>query len=115
MFAVASIVQNYRASVANTPRKRNRLSPENVAKGPLAAAAAKRATARAAHADIIGPITELRGHGLTFAAIADALNTEGRLGLAIAGGQKPTAFGVRQFMTPDPARASPRRIGRVTR
>jgi Recombinase len=79
MFAVASVVEDYRASVANTPRKRGRLSPENVAKGPLAAATARRATARAAHADIIGPITELRGHGLTFAAIANALNTEGRL------------------------------------
>lgn len=47
MFAVASVVEDYRASVANTPRKRGRLSPENVAKGPLAAAAARHATARA--------------------------------------------------------------------
>ena len=77
MLAVATIVRDYRTSVATTPSKRRQFAPENIAKGPLAAAAAKRAKARAAYTEIAGFMKELRAEGLTFAAIANALNADG--------------------------------------
>ena len=77
MLAVATIVREYRASVAATPAKRRQFAPENIAKGPLAAAVAKRARARQAYAGIAAVMKELRAEGLTFAAIADRLNAEG--------------------------------------
>ena len=79
MLAVATIVENYRSAAAGTPSRQSGRSLKSILKGPMAAARAKRAQARAAHADIIGPMRELREHGVTFARIADALNRDGRL------------------------------------
>jgi hypothetical protein len=71
---VATVVENYRASAAAAP---SRFAPEHFAKGPPAAAIAKRARARAAYSVVAGFMKALRAEGLTFAAIADALNAEG--------------------------------------
>src|SRR5689334_6678439 len=74
---VPSIVEDYRAGVASVHGRRGGFTPENIAKGPAAAAKVKRAKVLAAYADIIGPMRELRRSGLTLAAIANTLNTEG--------------------------------------
>jgi hypothetical protein len=78
MSRVAGIVEDHRASVARAQGKsRSGMTPENIAKGPLAAAVAKRAKGRAAYADLAVVMKELRAEGLTFAAIAGALTAEG--------------------------------------
>jgi hypothetical protein len=77
IMSIASVVESYRSSVAATSSKRGRFAPEHIAKGPIAAAIAKRAKAREAYAGIAAVMRELRDAGLTFAAIAAALNAEG--------------------------------------
>jgi hypothetical protein len=77
MLAVASIVDNYRSAVAFTPSLRGRFAPDAIAKGPAAAAKVKQAKATAAHAGIAPAMKALRDGGLTYAAIAKALNEEG--------------------------------------
>lgn len=77
MIATASIIEAYRDDVAFTPSKRRTFTPESIAKGPAAAAIVKRAKARAAYSAIAATMKELRDAGLTFKAIADALNDAG--------------------------------------
>jgi hypothetical protein len=80
MSHVSTIVENHRANAIRTPRKqRGGLTPEAIARGPIAAAAANRARARAYNADLAVVMKALRAEGLTFDAIAQSLNAAGEV------------------------------------
>jgi hypothetical protein len=77
MLDAEPIIEAYRDDLAFTPSKRRSFSPETIARGPAAAAIVKRARGVAAYGEIAATMKTLRDAGLTFKAIADALNTAG--------------------------------------
>jgi Recombinase len=74
---VRDIIEDHRENLADTPVKRTGFSPENLARVHDAANKAKRANALAAHRDLVGPMRELRQSGMSYSAIAAAVNSEG--------------------------------------
>lgn len=77
MIAAESIIDSCRDDAESTQGKRRSFPPEAIAKGPAAAAAAKRAKGVAAYGKIAVTMKSLREAGLTYRAIAEALNADG--------------------------------------
>jgi hypothetical protein len=74
---VAKLIREYQEQLKAKPPRPGELTPEARLRGTSAAAAAVRASARAAYADVIPPAQALRAGGLPLRAIAEILNSEG--------------------------------------